>query len=89
MGRILPYIMENKKCLKPPTNYVQLQQNMTAEPSEGLAEDFRLILPELIDLATQLIQIDASLRSFLKLRDSTMKNAGKMVGKWEKYPLVN
>lgn len=41
---------------------------MTAEePSERLAEDFRLILPELIDLATQLIQIDASLRSFLNL----------------------
>jgi hypothetical protein len=21
MGRIIPYIMENKKCLKPPTSY--------------------------------------------------------------------
>jgi hypothetical protein len=22
MGRIIPYIMENKKCLKPPTSYI-------------------------------------------------------------------
>ena len=59
--------------------YVQLQQNMTAEePSERLAEDFRLILPELIDLATQLIQIDASLRSFLNLGIQPWK----MLGKW-------
>lgn len=52
---------------------------MTAEePSERLAEDFRLILPELIDLATQLIQIDASLRSFLNLGIQPWK----MLGKW-------
>ena len=24
MGRIIPYIMENKKCLKPPTKYVHI-----------------------------------------------------------------
>jgi len=24
MGRIIPYIMENKKCLKPPTRYIYI-----------------------------------------------------------------
>jgi len=24
MGRIIPYIMENKKCLKPPTIWVRI-----------------------------------------------------------------
>jgi hypothetical protein len=25
MGRIIPYIMENKKCLKPPTRYIMYE----------------------------------------------------------------
>ena len=37
MGRIIPYIMENKKCLKPPTSKGRLLSNQ--EPTIGYLLD--------------------------------------------------
>ena len=39
MGRIIPYIMENKKCLKPPTSYL-----MGAYDHQGCEHHFRSLL---------------------------------------------
>jgi len=33
MARIIPYIMENKKCLKPPTSYMLLYKYIPITPN--------------------------------------------------------
>jgi hypothetical protein len=48
MGRIIPYIMENKKCLKPPTSYgfsLCLAANPLSRPADHMSTGVLYLVP--------------------------------------------